>query len=274
MKDGVNRWWILTASAALFAFIAIPLFWMLSTSFKTAADVLRYPPVLIPTAPTFENYVNLFKQTTFARYLFNSIMVATCVVIITDLAAVFGGYSIARFRFAGRQMLIISSLLGYMVAPIMIVIPFYIMMRACGLSNTYLSLILAHTSFCLPFALWLMKAYFEEVPVELEKAARVDGASLLQVLLHVVLPLVAPGIGAVSIFVFILSWNDYIFARILITGDSLKTIPIGIDDIYNGTVLDWGMLMAAGILVTLPILVGFALVSRVLMRRLGFSGLK
>ena len=247
---------------------------MLITSLKGTREILQYPPTFFPLKITFENYVNLLKNTSFLIYLRNSLAVALSVVIITDLAAIFGAYSSTRFNFFGKNAIIISSLFGYMIAPIMIVIPFYLMMRYMGIGNTHIALILAHAAFCFPFALWLMRSYFQDIPIELEKAARIDGASHLQTLIHVVLPNASPGVMAVSIFVFILSWNDYVFARILITGNALKTIPVGIEDIYNATVLDWGLLMAAGVVITVPILVGFIIINKVLMKGWGFSGIK
>ncbi len=257
-----------------FLIITIPLFWMLITSLKGPHEIIQYPPTLIPEAITFSNYTKLFDNTNFLTYLRNSLFVATCVMLLTDSVATLGAYCLCRFNFFGKQAIILSSLLGYMIAPIMIVIPFYLMMRLFGVGNTHIALILAHTAFCFPFALWLMKSYMQDVPIELEKAARVDGANRFQTLIYVALPLVAPGLAAVSIFTFILSWNDYVFARILITGDKLKTIPIGIEDIYNATVVDWGVLMSAGVVITLPIIAGFILINRVLIHGWGYSGLK
>lgn len=251
-----------------------PLLWMLITSLKGTREILQYPPTFFPLKITFENYVNLLKNTSFLIYLRNSLAVAISVVIITDLTAIFGAYSSTRFNYFGKNAVVISSLFGYMIAPIMIVIPFYLMMRYMGIGNTHIALILAHVAFCFPFALWLMRSYFQDIPIELEKAARIDGASHLQTLIHVVLPNALPGVMAVSIFVFILSWNDYVFARILITGNALKTIPVGIEDIYNATVVDWGLLMAAGVVITVPVLIGFIIINKVLMKGWGFSGIK
>ena len=266
---------VLTSAASIYLIIVfIPLLWMLLTSLKDAKEILIYPPSLIPEKITIANYINLFRDTSFLTYLRNSFLVAACVVILTSTIATLGAYSLCRFDYFGKQSIVISSLLGYMIAPIMIVIPFYMMMRWFGIGDTRVALILAHTAFCFPFALWLMKSYIKDIPVELERAAKVDGANQLQTLVYVVLPMAVPGLTAVSIFSFILSWNDYVFARILITSDKLKTIPVGIEDIYNSTVVDWGMLMAAGVVVTIPLLTGFVLVNKVFMHGWGYTGLK
>lgn len=274
MKKKMSIFIIYGAVVIFLIFVITPLLWMLLTSFKGAREIIQYPPSIIPESFTLKNYFRLFGDTNFIQYLKNSFGVAISVVVITDIAAIFGAYSLTRFQYFGRDIIVFSSLMGYMIAPIMIVIPFYLMMRFLGIGNTHTALILAHTAFCFPFALWLMKSYFQDMPNELEKAARVDGASQFQTLLHVVLPYALPGVTSVSIFIFILSWNDYVFARILITSDVLKTIPVGVEDIYNSTVVDWGLLMAAGVIITVPILVGFIFINKALMRGLGYSGLK
>ena len=264
----------LLAGTVLMLGILLPLFWMISSSTMSSKVLLSYPPTLIPQTIYFENYLNLFRNTSFVTYCLNSLLVAMIVVAVVDLTAVLGAYGLSRFVKRGKGFLEILPLLGYMVAPIMMVIPFYLVMKWFDLVNTRFSLILVHTSFCYPFALWLMKSYIDDVPIELERSARIDGAHSGQVLTYVVLPLVSPGLIAVSIFTFILSWNDYVFARILISGDALKTIPIGLEDIYRSTVVDWGMLMAAGVMVSVPILIGFVLINRFFVKTLGFMGLK
>lgn len=254
--------------------ILLPLFWMLITSVRPSGEILSWPPQLLPRGVTLEHFVHLFRDTNFSQYLLNSSVIAISVVAIVDVAAVTGGYSLSRSSSVGIKGMGIATLLGYMIAPIMIVIPIYLSMRVLGLANTRTALILAHTSFCLPFALWLMKSYIDDVPQELEHAARIDGAGRLATLLFVVLPEVRAGIAAVSIFTFILSWNDYLFARILVSDDGAKTIPVGIEDISTATVVDWGLLMAAGVTATLPVLAGFVIVQGAMIRGWGHSGLK
>ena len=207
-------------------------------------------------------------------YLINSLKVALFVVLLTDFIAILGAYSLSRFNYKGKQAIILASLFVYMVAPIMLVIPYYIVMSWFGIANTHIALIIAHTAFCFPFALWLMKAYIQDLPDELEKAAMIDGASQGRAFLHVALPLATPGIAAISIFIFLLSWNDYIFARVLISGDKLKTIPVGVEDMLNATVVDWGMLMAAGVVISIPVIIAFIFINRFLIIKLEHSGVK
>ena len=161
-----------------------------------------------------------------------------------------------------------------MFAPIMIIVPFYVMMRFLGLINTHIGLVLAYTAFCLPFGLWMLRTFFQSIPLDIEQAAMVDGANRLQTVLYVVLPLALPGVIATSIFTFILTWNDYIFARILISADELKTLPVGIADLYNASVVDWGMIMAAGLLVLTPVLGVFFVIQKYMVAGLGAGALK
>jgi ABC-type glycerol-3-phosphate transport system permease component len=149
-----------------------------------------------------------------------------------------------------------------------------VLMRSLELVNTHLGLVLAYTAFCLPFALWLLRTFFQSIPLELEEAAMTDGASRAQTVLRVVLPLALPGIVATGTFTFILAWNDYIFARVLLSADELKTLPVGIADLYNASVVDWGMIMSAGMLVLVPVLAVFLIVQRYLVAGWGAGGVK
>ena len=193
---------------------------------------------------------------------------------MTIAVATPAAYSLTRFRFPGREQLAGTILFTYMFAPIMIIVPFYVMMRFLGLINTHIGLVLAYTAFCLPFGLWMLRTFFQSIPLDIEQAAMVDGANRLQTVLYIVLPLALPGVIATSIFTFILTWNDYIFARILISADELKTLPVGIADLYNASVVDWGMIMAAGLLVLTPVLAVFFVIQKYMVAGLGAGALK
>jgi ABC-type glycerol-3-phosphate transport system permease component len=262
------------AVLALLAFVAFPLLWMVATAFKEPQEIFAWPPYLWPRHFTLENVERLFAQTRFLTYFQNSIVVASCTVVLTLAFAVPGAYGLTRFRFRGRETLAGGILFTYMFAPIMIAIPFYVLIRALGIADTHLALVLAYTAFCLPFSLWMLRAFFQSIPLELEEAALTDGASRAQAVRHVVLPVALPGIVAAAIFTFILAWNDYVFARILISSDQLKTLPVGIADLYNATVIDWGMIMAAGMLVIVPVVTVFVYVQRFLVAGWGAGAIK
>ncbi|HET6521393.1 MAG TPA: carbohydrate ABC transporter permease, partial [Geminicoccaceae bacterium] len=194
--------------------------------------------------------------------------------LLTIFVATLAAYGITRFRFPGRGLIAGTMLFTYMFAPIMIVVPFYILMRAAGLVNSYLGLALAYTAFSLPFSMWLLRSFFQSIPLELEEAAMTDGATRPQAVARVIVPMALPGVIAVSIFTFIVAWNDYLFARVLISSNNLKTLPVGMQDLYTSTVTDWGMMMAAGVVITLPALAFFVMVQRYLIAGWGAGAVK
>ena len=262
------------AALGLCAQAILPLLWMLSTSLKPPREVLATPPTLIPAAPTLENFSRLLSQTTFITYLLNSVAVSGLTVLLTMAVGAVGAYSLTRFPFPGRESVARLILCTYMFAPIMIVVPIYILARRLGIVDTHVALVLSYSSFCLPFSLWLLRAFFQSIPIELEEAAQVDGAGRPRALLYVVAPLALPGFIATSIFTFTLAWNDYIFTRILIVSDELKTLPVGVQDLFSAAVVDWGLVMAAGMLITIPALAFFMAVQRHLVAGWGTGGLK
>jgi ABC-type glycerol-3-phosphate transport system permease component len=261
--------------AALLALqAAFPFFWMVSTSFKPPVEVFAQPPSFIPHDPTWENFWRLFTATNFLIYFRNSVVVSGLAVLLTMVVSTAGAYSLTRYQYLGREKIAGLILCTYMFAPIMVVIPFFILVKKLGIENTHFALVLAFTSFCLPFTLWLMRAFFKTIPVQLEEAALVDGAGQVRAVIYVVLPLALPGIIATSIFTFILAWNDYIFTRILIASDELKTLPVGVQDLFHSALIDWGLIMAAGMMITIPALLFFVAVQRYLIRGWGAGAVK
>lgn len=255
-------------------FSAFPFVWMAATAFKPPQEIFLWPPRFFPIEPTLENIENLFSRTRFLTYFRNSVVVSTLTVLLTLTLAVPGGYSLTRFRFRGREAAAAMVLYAYMFAPIMIIIPFYVMIRNMGIANTHLALVLGYAAFCMPFALWMLRTFFQSIPMDLEEAARTDGASRWQAVVFVILPMALPGIIATGIFTFVLAWNDYIFVRILITSDELKTLPVGIADLYNSSVIDWGMIMSSGMLVIIPVMLVFSYIQRYLVSGWGSGGVK
>jgi ABC-type glycerol-3-phosphate transport system permease component len=265
---------LLAAVIVLLVYVALPFVWMVATAFKSSHEVFAWPPYFLPRDFTLENVERLFAQTNFLVYFRNSVFVSSCTVVLTLIIAVPGAYGLTRFRYVGREQLAGLILFTYMFAPIMIVIPFYVLIRALGIANTHFALILAYTAFCLPFALWMLRTFFQSIPLELEEAAFTDGANRVQAVRYVMLPVALPGIIASGIFTFILAWNDYIFARILITSDELKTLAVGIADLYNATVIDWGMIMSGGMLIIIPVIVVFIHIQKYLVAGWGAGAVK
>jgi ABC-type glycerol-3-phosphate transport system permease component len=253
---------------------AFPLAWMLSTSLKPSGEIFATPPGLVPARPTFDNFGRLLSETRFLTFFENSALVSAATVLLTLTVSASGAYALTRFQFRGRDSVAGLILLTYMFAPIMIIIPFYILVKQLGIVNTRLALVLSYTTFCLPFCLWLLRSFFQSIPLELEEAALVDGAGRGRAVWYVMLPLALPGLIAAAIFTFILAWNDYLFALVLITSDELKTLPVGVNDLFNATIVDWGMIMAAGVMITVPAMAFFIAVQRYLIQGWGAGGVK
>jgi len=275
VPGGLPRAGVLYAGGlVLFLVGAFPLLWMLSTSLKPSSEIFATPPTLVPVQSTLENFTRLFEETSFLTYFRNSVVVSFATVLLTLSISAAGAYGLTRCVFPGREKVAGLILMTYMFAPIMIIIPFYILVKRLGLVNTHLALVLSYTTFCLPFCLWLLRSFFQSIPLELEEAALVDGAGLGRAVWYVVLPLALPGIIAAGIFTFILAWNDFLFALVLITSEELKTLPVGVNDLFNATIVDWGMIMAAGVVITVPTIAFFVAVQRYLIQGWGAGGVK
>ena len=262
------------AGAVLLLIGAFPLLWMLSTALKPSGEIFATPPTLVPVHPTATNFTRLMAETNFVLFFQNSLAISLTTVLLTLTVSALGAYGLTRYTFAGREKVAGLILLTYMFAPIMIIIPFYILVKQLGIANTRLALVLSYTTFCLPFCLWLLRAFFQSIPLELEEAALVDGAHRGKAVWYVVLPLALPGLIAAGIFTFILAWNDFLFALVLITSEELKTLPVGVNDLFNATIVDWGMIMAAGVMITVPTVAFFVAIQRYLIQGWGAGGVK
>ena len=261
-------------AAMLLTICGFPLLFMFMTTLKPDGEIISATPTLFTSNPHLDHYYRLFATTKFLTYFRNSIVVAGSATLLCVTVATLAGYGITRFRFRGREGIAGIMLFTYMFAPIMIIVPFFILMRGYGLQNSHLGLVLAYTTFARPFSMWLLRSFFQSIPIELEQAAMTDGASRPQAVLYVIVPLALPGIIAVSIFSFIVAWNDYIFTRVLITSNELKTLPVGISDLVNSTLIDWGMILAGGVVITIPALLFFIMIQRYLISGWGAGAVK
>ena len=202
----------------LLLFTAIPMLWMFLTSIKTQFAAMQYPPQWIPEAPTLQNYARLLNPTNdtghqFLVYFWNSFYVSSMTTILGVAVAVPAAYAFSRFRFPGRTVLFFSVLLRNMFPAVVFLMPLFILMRWLGLVGTHTSLILTYLTFGLPLSIWLLKGFYDNIPIQLEQAARIDGATRFQAFLLIVMPLSTPGIIATSIFSFIGAWNEFIYAN-------------------------------------------------------------
>jgi len=246
---------------------------MFTSSVRDNREFLQEPDRIIPASFTVHNYVALFSQRDFINSVLLSAEVALgCTVIALILAAAFS-YSLARYHVRGMKLVRSISIWAYLFPPVVIAIPFFILLRSFGLQDTVAGLLLAHVAFCFPFAMWLLYPFMRSLPLGLEEAAAADGATVLRTLWHVVLPVALPGIVAVAAFCFSLSWSDYLFARVLL-GSGNRTLPVFIFDLHTGTIVDWGMLMAAGTVSVIPVAVIVALTHRQLTTGFAAAGIR
>ena len=276
MRDGKGRKLLLTVIVwGLLFFVLLPLFWMLLTAFRPSHEVMRIPPSIVPSALTLEHVQHLLQDTPFLIYFRNSLVIAgitTCFVIgIGTLAA----YSLARFRYPGRETLAVLVLCSYLLPSVVLIIPVYLLMITLGLSNSYAGLVLAYASFTLPYALWLLRSFMAAVPDDLEHAAMVDGASRMGAFFDVILPQALPGIISTTIFTFILSWNEYLFAQILVSTDEMRPLTTGVMNmLITSYTIEWSLLMAAAVLMSVPLIIVFAFLQRYLTVGFGSGAVK
>jgi len=257
--------YILVILASLF--VIFPYYWLFVSSLKPVDKLLSYPPDFLPFL-SLHNYIEVFSRTKITTFLFNSIFVALSVVLIVILLTLFGGYSLARLNFPGKRFLLTSILFVYLIPPILIVVPLYQLMVILRLIDTYIGIILTHIAHALPFSLWITTVFLEALPKEIEEAASIDGAGKLNILFRIITPISLPLIATVAIFSFIDSWNDFIFASVLLTSDSLKTLPIGVYVFSLGAVIEWGWILSSGVIITLPVLIFFLIFQRYLIKGL------
>lgn len=248
--------------------ILFPLIWMFLSSFKSQSELFARDMTLLPNVWTWENYVNVWFNTPFPRYFLNSFYVAGITTVVTVVISIYAAYAIARLEFRGRRAFGAMLLITQMFPHIMLVLPLFAIIRALGLFNTHLALIIAYTAFSLPFSIWMLRSFFAAVPLELEDAAAVDGATLMSTLHRVILPLVGPGIAAVAMYTFIQAWNEFLFALVFLQSQSLRTLPLGLASFQEEFTLRWDLMMAGGSIVSLPVLAFFLLMQRFIVQGL------
>ena len=243
------------------SFVAFPYFWMILCSFSSNSDL--FSSRIIPSEFTISHYQDLFTRTPFINQFKNSVIVAVLATFICLAVSTLAGYSLSRFRHRWnfeRFMLII-----YTIPPVLMVIPILLIFNRLHLTNTYLGLALGHSTFMLPFAALILAAYFNNIPPTLDEAAMVDGTGRVGALIRVVLPLSMPGIAATGVIIFANSWNDYLFAFILMATKQMQTLPVGVAEMADGQTLQWGMILAAAVMITAPMLFFFLFVQRKLL---------
>ena len=236
-------------------FLLFPFYWMSIVSLKPTNDLfdLQFNPFWIQRF-TWENYTYLFRETAFAEWVKNTLIVSVVSTVLSLVCSIFAGYALARLRFPGSNFLGVGIFLVYLVPPSLLFLPLAQVIAKLGLYNTYWALILTYPTQLIPFASWLLMGYFRTIPREIEESAMADGCSRLQILLRIVLPLSVPGLLSAGIFSFTLTWNEFLYALIFMSSGEMKTIPVGVvSDLIKADTLFWGSLMAAAVLGSVPV---------------------
>jgi multiple sugar transport system permease protein len=270
---------VLLGSVALWLLVLIvigPLVWAVLSSFKPDAETSRFPPTILPQHPTFENYVRLFQVLPFATFFRNSLFVATATSVVTIALAGTAAYSTARFRSRVAETTSAIGLVAYMLPGILIVVPVFAVARAVHALDSLPSLVAIYTAYFVPFGVWQLRSYFAGIPIELEDAAMVDGASRLEAFYMVILPQALPGLIATGIWTFTVAWNEYLFASLLLYTQQNQTLSIGLATVLVGenNLYSWGVLMAACTLMTVPVMFIFMVIQRSLVAGLSSGAVK
>jgi multiple sugar transport system permease protein len=275
-------WWRWAGRAFLLfilIFTAMPMAWMVLTSVKSQFAAMQYPPQWWPAEPTLQNYIKLLDPSNsvgeeFLRYFLNSLYVSTATTIIGVAVAIPAAYAFSRFRFPGRTFLFFSVLLRNMFPAVVFLMPLFLLMRWLGLVSTHYSLILTYLTFGLPLSIWLLKGFYDNIPIQLEQAARIDGATRFQAFFLIVMPLSSPGIIATAIFSFIGAWNEYVYAVTFLNNKDRLTLPVGIQRYFTEFATDWPGLMAATFLMSVPVVVLFLVLQKYFVRALTEGAVK
>lgn len=248
---------------AIFVVVAVfPFLWMVSTSLKSNSAVFRVPPEIIPSKPDFSAYLAIWQNKGFFQAFFNSFKVASVTTICAMAISIMAGLGFARFDFRGQKKLQLLLLLAQLFPLVLLVTPYYTIMRKLDVIDEHMSLYLSYASFVIPFSVWMLTNYFRSLPTELEEAALIDGSSTLGALIRITVPLSSPGIVATAINAFILSWNEFLFAQTFIDSPELRTLPIALKSFMGQYSTEWNTLMAASVISTLPVVVMFIFLQR------------
>jgi multiple sugar transport system permease protein len=254
--------------------VLFPFYWMTITSFKNEDQMRSLVSMFWPAPAVLENYVQLLTKTDFTVWFRNSAVVAVSSTLLATAIGTIGAYALARLRFLGRAFLSSTVLITYLVPPAILFIPLYAQIRMLGLSDSLAGLIATYPSFTVPFVTWLLMGYFESIPVELEEAAMIDGATRFRAFRVIILPLAAPGLLAAGLYAFTQAWNEFLYALVFITDVKQRTLPVGISGFITGDVYGWGYLMAGAVLTTLPVIIVYIYLQKYMVEGLTAGSVK
>ena len=260
--------------AVLVLAATFPFYWMLLTSLKTGRAVFDTTQVLLARNLTLRNYVDLFRTTAILRWVWITAALAAASTVIALVIGILSAYSITDFRYRGRKFISFAVFLSYVIPQAMLFIPLFLLLNRMKLVNTFLGLVLAYQTFCVPFCTWLLLGYFRTLPKELKDAALIDGCTPLGVLWRIILPLAAPGVATAAIFSFTQCWNEFLYAASLAQSGQIKTLSLGIAGFLVSDIFIWGQMMAAAFISTVPMLLLFIFLQRFVVQGLTMGAVK
>ena len=267
---------IVAATVLLLCSVGVfPFYWMFVTSIRPSTEIFEFPPRVLPSADSvFSPYLTLFQDTGLAQWLWNSAAVSIATAFFASLFGAMAAYALSRFRFRGRESSQVALLATQMFPAILLALPMFIFFAHLGLLNSLFGLSLAYLAFLIPVAAVLLKAFFDAIPVELEEASLIDGASRIGTLFRITLPLSLPGLASTFLFCFIIAWDEFLFARMFIRQPENWTVSLGLASFSGEFVTPWDQVMAAATIITLPVAVIFLSLQRYLVRGLTAGGIK
>ena len=278
MRRAGRDWSYFDAALVLLTFVILaglvfPFVWVILTSIRTDADMFTRTFQIAPRSVTFEKYRALFGSD-FIRYIVNSIIVSTVSTFVAVLTALLAAYAFSRHVFRAKGFLLGTFAFSQLFPFVVILTPLYILFFRLHLVNTFAGLVIAYVAITLPYCVYMLIGYFQSVPVSLDEAARIDGCSTMRIIFRIVLPIAWPGIVATTVYAFIQAWNEYLFALTLMTENEKKTIPVGLANFFGEYTTDWGSVMTASVIATVPTVVFFLFMQRQLVSGLAAGAVK
>ncbi len=259
----------------LFTAVAVyPILQVLTISLRPSDKLLSTSLEIIPENATLDNYISLFRDRPFLRWMWNSTFVSFVVTVTGVALASMTGYAFSRFQFIGKKIGLLSLLTTQMFPATMLLLPLYIMLIKLGLINTYLGVMVIYAATALPFTIWTMKGYYDTIPYSLEEAARIDGCNQFQAFARVILPLAAPALVITALLAFMTAWSEYLVAAQILQDSSLWTLPLGLKSFESNMSTEWGLYGASSLIVTIPVVVLFLMLSKYLVSGLTLGSVK
>lgn len=259
---------------SLLVAVVFPFYWMVKTSMDTGSGLFAYPPRFLPGSFALEGYKAVMRETPIGLWLWNSFVVATGSTLLALAAGISGAYGLSRFRYRAKEPLALVILTTQMMPPLVLIIPLYTIFIGLGLTDTLFGLVLGNFAFALPVVMWMMKSIFDSIPIEIEEAARVDGASWPYILVRITMPIALPGLVATGIFTFLNGWDEFMFARTIVSSADKWVGTVGLASFIGVYVTAWDQILAAATIFTLPPVILFLLVQKYFIAGLGAGAVK